>query len=75
MDICLETAFAMMKQTTQNAALTVEIDVDHALTIKSVQSVNATLEILVSVTVGMNGKRLIILNMWSTQPKLNKCKQ
>ena len=42
----------MMKLTILIATLTVVTAVDPALTTKSVQSVNATLEILVSVTVG-----------------------
>ena len=41
----------MMRLTILIAALTVVTAVDHALTTKSVQSVNATLEILVSTTV------------------------
>ena len=59
----------MMRLTILIATLMVVTAVDHALTTKSVQSVNATLEILVSVTVGVNGKRLIILNLWCTQPR------
>ena len=42
----------MMRLTILIAALMVVTAVDPALTTKSVQSVNATLEILVSVTVG-----------------------
>ena len=65
----------MMRPTILIVALMVVTAVDHASTMSSVQSVNATLEILVSVTVGLNGKRLIIVNMWCTPPKLNKfCK-
>ena len=44
----------MMRLTILIAALMVVTAVDHALTIKSVQSVNATLEILVSATVGFS---------------------
>ena len=43
---------ATMRLTILIAALMVVTAVDHALTTKSVQSVNATLEILVSATVG-----------------------
>ena len=42
----------MMRLTILIATLMVVTAVDHALTIKSVQSVNATLEILVSATLG-----------------------
>ena len=42
----------MMRLTILIAALMVVTAVDHALTTKSVQSVNVTLEILVSATVG-----------------------
>jgi hypothetical protein len=53
---------AMMRPTILIVALMVVTVVVFASTMSSVQSVNATLEILVSVTVGVNGKRLIIVN-------------
>ena len=52
----------MMRPTILIVALMVVTVVVFASTMSSVQSVNATLEILVSVTVGVNGKRLIIVN-------------
>ena len=51
-----------MRPTILIVALMVVTVVVFASTMSSVQSVNATLEILVSVTVGVNGKRLIIVN-------------
>ena len=44
---------AMMRPTIPLAALMVVTAVDHASTMNSVRSVNATLEILVSATVGL----------------------
>ena len=61
-----------MRPTILIAALMAVTAVDDASIRSSVQSVNATLEILVSVTVGLNGKRLINVNMRCTPPKLNK---
>jgi hypothetical protein len=48
---------AMMRPTIPIAALMVVTAVDHASTMSSVPSVNATLEILVSATVGLFAKK------------------
>ena len=45
-----------MRQTILSAALMVVTAVDHASTMNTVQSVNATLEILVSASVGLFAK-------------------
>ena len=60
---------AMMRPTTPIAALTVVTAVDHASTMNSVPSVNATLEILVSATVGLFAK------MFSGQFEKPNCNQ
>ena len=59
----------MMRLTILIAALTVVTAVDHVLTMSSVPSVNATLEILVSATVGLFAK------MFSGQFEKSNCNQ
>ena len=60
----------MMRLTILIATLMVVTAVDHALTIKSVQSVNATLEILVSATLGHSN---YLHNRYFANVKLEPC--